>query len=405
MARIATYLDANAGAPLRPEVVARLRELLSGSPGLSEVLFPNASSIHSHGRRAKKWLAEARDRIALSLGEDTDPEQILLTSSGTEANQLAIRSALEPFFRSKQPVHWITSTVEHDSVLQMKSWVESRGGEVTLLEVNDCGAPDISKLRSLIRPGETRLVSLIWVNNETGVVTDAREAVLICESQKVPLHLDAAQAWGKLAIHVSSLGAKWVTFSSHKIGALGGVGVLWLGRGSKVDSLILGKQEKGRRAGTENLMGIISTGEAAASLKPASWDERVRPLRDRLEREILDRVPGARVNGAGASRVANTLNVSFSGLVGEGLILALDMAGYSVSSGSACSSGAIEPSHVLLAMGRSKAEATSAIRLSLADVVAWDELEGFVQALEAIVARMRSSETRNEAPQTDKRAL
>ncbi len=179
-----------------------------------------------------------------------------------------------------------------------------------------------------------------------------------------------------------------MAFSSHKIGAPSGCGVLWAGRGAKVSPLLRGKQEKGRRGGTENLLGAALMGEAAKALDPSAWAARVGPCRDRIERAVMARVPGARINGEGAPRVAGTMNVSFEGLGGEGLVMALDLAGYSVSSGSACSSGAIEPSHVLLAMGRSKAEATAAIRLSLSDVIEDEVIEGFIGALQSIVARM-----------------
>ncbi len=407
MARTAIYLDANAGAPLRPEVVAKLREVLfqeflqekSGSSAaaaspsstsLGSLLLPNASSIHSHGRRAKRWLAEARERIAQSLGPAVDPEQLIFTSSGTEANQLAVRSELEVALKRGGPVHWITTSVEHDCVIQLKAWAEARGIEVSLLPLDEAGAPQVGRLREWVRPGETALVSLLWVNNETGVMTDVALAASICRELQVPLHLDGAQAWGKLEIDLAALGARWVAFSSHKIGAPAGVGVLYAGRGAKTEAVLLGKQEKGRRAGTENLLGIIATGAAAETLQPTAWQERVGPLRDRLEEWVRSRLPGVRVNGAGAARVANTLNLSFEGLGGEGLVMALDLAGYSVSSGSACSSGAIEPSHVLLAMGRSRDEATSAIRLSLHESTRWEELEGFGLALEGVLNRIRS---------------
>jgi cysteine desulfurase len=341
---------------------------------------------------AKRRMSEARERIASSLG-GADSEQLVLTSSGSEANQLAIRSALEAKLASG--AHYICTAVEHDSVLQMKAWIEARGGSVSFLPVDRSGAPVVSELASLIRP-ETALISAVWVNNETGVIADVAALAAIAKERGIPLHLDAAQAWGKLPIDVSRLGADYLTFSAHKIGALAGTGVLWAARGRKLEAMVLGKQEKGRRGGSENLLGAVACGRAASELDPLAFAARVAPLRDRLEGAISERIPGTRVNGGSAPRVANTLNLSFDGVEGDGMVMALDLAGFSVSSGSACSSGAIEPSHVLLAMGRSKSEAMAAIRVSLHEGTTWEELEGFVPALAAVVERMRKAIRRSE---------
>jgi cysteine desulfurase len=331
-------------------------------------------------------MAVARENVAVSLGPRTDPEQLVFTSSGSEANQLAIRSVLESLERP----HWITTPVEHDSVRQLLPWLQARGGSVSELAVDSEGLPIPSSIEAVWRP-ETALVSAIWVGNETGAVTDIAALAGHCRERGVPLHLDAAQAWGKLPIDVEAIGAAMLTLSSHKIGAPAGTGVLWLKRGNKAQAIIPGKQEKGRRGGTENLLGIVATGTAAKALNPAAWAARVTPVRDRLEAEILKRIPGSTVNGGRASRVANTSNFNFEGVEGDGMVMALDLAGYSVSAGSACSSGVIEPSHVLRAMGRSPKQAMAAIRVSLADAVPWDDLEGFVGALEAIVPRMRAA--------------
>ena len=190
---------------------------------------------------------------------------------------------------------------------------------------------------------------------------------------------------------VEQLGAQFVCFSGHKIGALAGTGVLWLARGFPAQAIIPGKQEKGRRGGTENLAGIMTLGAAASELNPLSWASRVAPLRDRLQAEIGQRIPGTLVNGEKAPRIANTLSLSFEGIEGDGLVMALDLAGYSVSAGSACASGVLEPSHVLLAMGRSKAEAMAAIRISFVDELPWEHLEGFTAALEKIILRMKNA--------------
>jgi cysteine desulfurase len=236
-------------------------------------------------------------------------------------------------------------------------------------------------------------VSFVWVNNETGVIQDPK-ALIQAVRAKAPgakIHVDAAQAWGKIAIDVLELGADYVTFSSHKIGAPSGVGLIWSAPGARLcGTLIPGKQEKGRRGGTENVLGIHLTGVASASLNVQEFDAHTRELRDLLEREILGRIPGARVNGAQGARVPNTTNLSFPGIGGDGLVMALDLQGYCVSAGSACSSGVLEPSHVLLALGLDKDLALSSLRISLSRQNTRDEVLGFAQALEKTVLRMRS---------------
>ena len=388
--RTAIYLDSNAGAPLHPRVVEALRALFSAPSGAAE-LIPNPSSIHSHGRQAKRWFAEARESVAASLGPKADTEQLIFTSSCTEANQLAIVSALEPVLLKGGKPHWITTPVEHDSVLQMVSWLIERGGSVSMLPVDSSGQPDITALESLWKPGETALVSALWVNNETGVISDIPALAAAVRARGGLLHVDAAQAWGKLPIVAEGSGISFLTLSGHKIGALAGTGVLYVGKGVRVHSILRGKQEKGRRGGTENLLGIIAAGAAASAVAPGAWAGTVQPLRDRFEDAIRKLIPGVSVNGEGAPRVANTSNLSFEGVEGDSLVMALDLAGVSVSSGSACASGVLEPSHVLLAMGRTPKQAMAALRVSLSSSNTWDELEAFLSALEPVVARVRKA--------------
>ncbi len=415
LVKAATYLDSNAGAPLSPCVAGALLPFLKAHSHF----IANPSSSHSHGRFAKRLLFKAREQIASSFSSQTHPEQILFTSSGTEANQLVIRSVLGPLLGNlhKKP-HWITTGVEHDSVRQLISWFEGLGGKVSYLPVNEEGGIQTSSLSSLITP-ETALISVLWVNNETGVITDVPKLIQARdqagnEGKFIPLHLDAAQAWGKFPLELESLGAQFVTFSAHKIGGLAGSGAVWVPQGSWIEAphlaasptsqfrpqlraMILGHQEKRRRGGTENLLGAIAMGVAASQLDPASWSTSVGILRDRLETLILDQIPGTRINGSGEPRVANTMNLSFMGL-GEGLgkgsssgiVMALDLAGYSVSSGSACASGAPEPSHVLLAMGRSRSQASSSVRVSIPGVLPWEVLDGFVHALIHVLGRFKS---------------
>ncbi len=335
-------------------------------------------------------MAVARESIAASLGSKTDPEQFILTSSGSEANQLAVRSIILDQLKKGRKAHWITTPVEHDSNLKLIEWVSAQGGMVSLLPVDSDGRPQSQALEAMLRP-ETALVSVVWVNNETGVISDLAPISALLRDRGIRLHVDAAQAWGKLPLDAETLGADLIALSGHKIGGLAGTGALWVGRGVPIEASIPGKQEKGRRGGTENLLGAISMGAAAAAIDPLAYAQELAPLRERLESLIVSRIDGTRVNGWGAPRVANTTNLSFDGVEGESLVMALDLAGFSVSSGSACSSGVLEPSHVLLAMGRSKAQAMAAVRVSLSRGESWENLEGFVMALEKIVNRVRNA--------------
>lgn len=388
-ARFATYLDINAGTPLHENVKRALVPLLSppeASPGgLSSFhVFPsNPSSIHAHGREARRLTLQAREKVARSLRPDAKPEEVIFTSSGTEANQLAIASVLEPLlFEGKRP-HWITTAVEHDSTMQMIDWARARGVDVSVLPVDQDGGYRMDVLDSLLKP-ETALVSALWVNNETGVIADVKALSERVKAHGALLHLDAAQAWGKIPLQVMAV--DFLAFSGHKIGALPGSGVLWVRPGVRVTPRMLGKQERGLRGGTENLLAIVALGAAAETLDPVAWAESVGPLRDRLEAEILRLVPGAIINGRGTKRVANTLNLSIPGKRGDELVMALDLAGYSVSAGSACASGSTEPSHVLIAMGRNEQDARSALRVSLPLGLQWEELERFAGVLKRIAS-------------------
>lgn len=385
--RSAIYLDANAGAPLHPRVVEALQSCLAQS----DLLLANPSSIHAHGRKAKRLLAEARESIAASFGATTDPEQLVFTSSGTEANQLAIRSLLEPRLDRGEPVHWITTPVEHDSVLKMVDWVKERGGSVSFLPVDSAGAPIVEAMDTLWTP-QTALVSVVWVNNETGVITPGLQTLARqVRARGAALHIDAAQAWGKLPIDLAQIQASLVTFSAHKIGGLAGTGILWVGRGTSIHAALKGKQEKGRRAGTENLLGIFAAGVAATQVDPISYAARIAPTRDRLEAAIRARIPGAQMNGVTGDRVAGTCNLSFEGVEGDGMVMALDLKGYSLSSGSACASGVLEPSHVLMAMGKSRAQAMAAIRISLARELSDEVCDAFVEDLAQTTSRLQSA--------------
>lgn len=403
-AKTSLFLDSNAGAPLNPRVLPEVLKALlvfsegegpSQAPVLPDLaLLANPSSIHAAGRHSKKILNSAREQVGASLGE-TDLERIVFTSSGTEANQLAVHSFLEISSRKGRRPRWILSAAEHDSLLSFVPEAQKMGADVHILPVLPSGLPDLSALEALggTPADAATLISLVWVNNETGVITDVSAGAEAASRLGAQLHLDGAQAWGKMPINVKALPIHFLSLSGHKIGALSGTGVLWQRPGIAVHPSTPGKQERGRRGGTENVIGILSLGVAAADLKPAVYLEKVAPLRDYLENAIFQSIPGVRVNGQQAARVANTLNISFPGIEGEGIVMALDMAGYCVSAGSACSSGVLEPSHVLTAMGLGRQEAMSSLRVSL-DPTALPsraELDGFVGALAEIVGRCQKA--------------
>lgn len=363
---------------------ASARVCFSGSS-----LIPNPSSSHSEGRKAKSALERARDQVAASLGEGVRARELTFVSSGTEAAQMAVRSVLEPSLLRGERPHWILTAGDHDAHMQMIPWLEARGGSASLLPLGSDGMPELEAFQNLWRP-ETRLVSAIWANNETGVLTDVAKLSRMCAERGAPLHLDGAQAWGKLPLDLKSSGASLVSLSGHKVGALAGTGVLWRKGGARLGATVFpGKQEGGLRGGTENLLGAVSLGAAASCLDPAAWSAAIGPLRDKMEREILRAIPGARIHGAGAPRIANTTSLGFEGIEKDGLVAALDLAGYCVSAGSACSSGITEPSHVLKAMGLGSDAARAAVRVSLASGTSWDELEGFVAALARAVEKAR----------------
>ncbi len=386
-AKPAIFLDANAGAPLRREVAEALTALLSDpQSGL-----PNPSSSHAWGRRARRLLSEARERVAQSLGVQ-DPEGVIFTSSGTEANHLAVRGVLE---QAPAGSHWAVSAIEHDSFEKLQSWAVKRGITVDVVPVDSQGRVSSSALRSCLHP-ETVLFSLNWVNNETGVVQDLgplrSEMLAFAKEHKTrpPLfQVDGAQAWGKLPMNLEALGVDLACFSGHKIGALAGCAVLWRKAGVELAPIFPGKQEGGLRGGTENLLGIYALGVAAQSLDPAAYEKNLKPLREHLEKGILERLPGAQINGSQTERVANTVNVSFEGAPFESgaLIQSLDREGFAVSAGSACSSGVSRASPILKAMGLSEDLARRTLRISLPQGTRRENLDALMDSLGRILAR------------------
>jgi cysteine desulfurase len=347
------YMDANATTPLAPEVFAAMH------PWFTE-RFGNASSIHFHGQRARAAVEQARDQVARLLG--CRAAEIVFTSGGTESDNLALTGVLSP------GDHLITSSIEHHAVLHTAERLRDRGVDVTFLPVDASGLIDPDDVRRALRPN-TQLISVMMANNEIGTIQPVAKIGEIAREADVYFHTDAVQAAGKLPIDVKAIGCDLLTISGHKFHGPQGTGALYIRRGTHpVPLLFGGPQERQRRAGTENLPGIVGLGDAAEMARGFVAGEspaRLAALRDRLEQGILACVDVAGVYAAGSPRVPNTTNLWFDHLEGEALVIALDLKGLAVSGGSACMSGATEPSHVLTAMGVLPERARASLRFSL----------------------------------------
>ena len=375
------YLDYNATTPLAPEV---LEVML---PYFREE-FGNPSSIHSFGQRAKAALYDARERVASLIG--ASPNEILFTSGGTEADNLAILGVLEAAEGGRR--HLVTSSVEHHAVLNSMKALAKKGVPVTFLKVDRAGRVDPEDLKSALTPG-TLLVSIMHTNNETGVVQPVAELARLTHQAGAYFHTDAVQSIGKIPVRVRELGVDLLSLSGHKIYGPKGTGALYVRRGVNVRPIFRGGgQERARRPGTENLPGLVGLGRAAqlAETHLAGEPNRVAVLRDRLTEDVLARIPGSAPNGAEAERTPNTVNLSFPGVEGETLIIALDLKGCAVSTGAACSSGTVEPSHVLIAMGLSPQQVQGSIRVSLGRYTTAEEIAYFVDVLESVVESIRN---------------
>src|SRR5579864_2030649 len=371
------YLDNNASTPVLPEVFEAMR------PYYLE-RFGNPSSIHHYGQHARSAVERARTSVGSLL--NARPAEIIFTSGGTEADNLGI------FGLVRNGDHVITSTIEHSAVMNTCKRLEQMGLEVTYVPVNGRGEVEPEEVRKAIR-SQTRLISIMMANNETGVIQPVAEIGKIALEADVFFHTDAVQAAGKVPIDVQKLQCDALSISGHKIHAPQGTGALFLKKGTLIQPLLYGgNHERQRRAGTENLPGIVGLGAAAEISK--NWLEHNGPaemaaLRDRLENSILESVDGTGVNGLGAARVPNTTSIYFDHVEGEPMVIALDLKGLSVSTGAACSSGAIEPSHVLLAMGLSQERARGSLRLSLGKQTTNDEVDFAIQVIPETVARLR----------------
>ncbi len=366
------YFDHNATSPVAPEV-------LSSFAGALAEVYGNASSIHYFGQSAKQRLEGARRQMAARLG--CAAQEVVFTSGGTESDNLAIFGIAR-----HAGCHVVASAIEHPAVLNACARLEREGVAVTYLSVGSDGIVAPDDVRAAIRPS-TALITIMHANNETGTLQPVAEIGGIAREAGVVFHSDAVQTVGRLPLRVGDLGVDLLSVSGHKFGAPKGTGALYVKKGVTIEPLLYGgHHERDRRAGTENVPGAVALGTAAALEQDWSC---IAPLRDRLERGIMERIPQCRVNGSQVHRLPNTTNICFEGIEGEAMVIALDLRGYGVSSGSACSSGAVEPSHVLLALGLRKEEARSSVRFSLGPGNTVDEVDGLIEAVQESVAHLR----------------
>jgi cysteine desulfurase len=371
------YLDNNATTPLLPAVLEAMLPFFGAESG-------NASSIHHHGQHARAAVEQARESVAAMV--NARPAEIVFTSGGTEADNLAL------FGLARPGDHILTSAVEHHAVLNACKRLEHMGCEVTYLPVDENGLIDPGDVRRSLR-GNTRLISVMMANNETGVLQPLEEIGKIAAEADIFFHTDAVQAAGKSPIDVAKLGVDLLSLSAHKFHGPQGAGALYVRRGTLLQPMLYGgRHERGRRAGTENVAGIAGMGKAAQlSVEGFTNGEvaRLCQLRNRIEHGILEQVEGVTINGGGAPRIANTSSVCFGQLEGEALVIALDLKGVAASTGAACSSGAIEPSHVLTAMGLSPDQARASLRFSLGKQNTSEDVDLLLQLLPGTVERLR----------------
>jgi cysteine desulfurase len=375
------YFDYNATTPLSPEVLDALI-------GTSRDIFGNASSVHHFGQQAKAALDQSRSALAALL--NADPSEIIFTGGGTESDNFAIRGAadaLEPSGRR----HLVASAIEHEAVLNTLKALSRRGWQTTLIPLTASGIVDPERVRAAVTD-DTALVSVMHANNEIGTIQPIAEIAAIAHERGALMHTDAVQSAGKIPVDVRALGVDLLSLSAHKFNGPKGAGVLWVKRGTRMQPILTGgKHERSRRAGTENVPGIAGMGIAAAQAraKMAAEGARVGALRDRLEAGILREVPGTQVNGSREHRVPNTTNISFDHVEAESLLIALDLEGIAVSTGSACSSGTLEPSHVLRAMGLPAPRTQSSLRFSLGLFSTDAEVDRVIEALPRLVEKLR----------------
>jgi cysteine desulfurase len=378
------YLDFNATTPVDAAVLDAMLPYFSGD-------FANAASIHTPGQRARAAVETAREQVAGLIG--ASPKEIVFTSGGTESDNHAIFGIVNSALASgaQTAPHIISSAIEHEAVLNTCQALEKRGVAVTYLPVDKNGLIDPAAVQAALRP-ETVLITIMHANNELGTIEPIAEIGRIAAQADVYFHSDAVQSAGKISVDVKALGVDLLSLSGHKLYAPKGVGGLYIRNGTRLQQLLYGgHHQRGARPGTENVAGIVGLGAAAKMARKSLAEDamRVSGLRDRLEREILARVPDARVNAAGAPRTPNTTNIIFPGVEGEALLISFDLKGLACSTGAACSSGAVEPSHVLTAIGLSPEDARASLRFSLGRHTAEAEIDFALHVIPAAVAQLR----------------
>lgn len=374
------YLDHNASTPVHPEVLQAMLPYFSES-------FGNPSSIHGFGRGAKEALEASRETIADFLG--VGPEEVIFTSGGTESDNLAILGVARA---RERPGHIITTRIEHHAVLRTCEALERDGWAATYLPVDEHGLVDPDDVHRAIR-SDTALISVMHANSEVGTIEPIGEIARVAQEAAIPLHVDGVQSFGKIPYQPREIGLSLLAFSSHKIYGPKGVGGLWIRRGTRMLGIQHGgDHERRRRAGTENVAGIVGFAKAVEIRQREMNDEavRLRSLRDRLWEAIRERIQGVRLNGHPTLRLPSTLNASFKGIESESLVLGLDLKGVGVSAGSACSSGNLEPSYVLTAMGVPADLGMAAARLSLGRGTTTDEIGYVIEVLAGVVERLRT---------------
>jgi cysteine desulfurase len=389
------YLDHNATTPVRPEVLAAMLPYLTGEYG-------NASSIHGFGQNAREAVEQARSSVAALVGARA--AEIMFTSGGTESDNHAILGAVAAAPGTRK--HVITSAIEHVAVLDACKALAKSGVDLTILPVNRDGLVDPEDVKNAIRP-ETVLITLMMANNETGTIEPIKEIGQIGQiagiagEKGIAFHTDAVQAAGKIPLDVKDLGVDLLSISAHKFNGPKGVGALYIRKGTRLAPLLYGgHSERDRRPGTEDVAAIAGMGKAAELAREGliQESERIGALRDRLERGLLARVPHAWVNGARAPRVPNTSNLTFPFIEGESMVIALDLKGIACSTGAACSSGAVEPSHVLMALGLAPEDARATLRLSLGHQTTEEEIDLALEKIPPVIERLRQLSPTFEKP-------
>lgn len=383
------YFDHNATTPVDPAVLEAMLPFLTSE-------FGNASSIHSFGQRSRAAVENARAQVAALLG--ATPGDIVFTAGGTESNNLGVFGLF--YSEPAERPHVITTQIEHSAVMNPCQALESRGIEVTYLPVNADGLVDPAAVRAAIKP-ETVLISVMHANNEIGTLQPVEEIGRIAAEADIWFHCDAVQSAGKVSLDVAKIGADTLAISGHKIYAPKGVGALYVKKGVKIAPLLFGgRHERDRRPGTENVAGSVAMGRAAELARESLAEEtaRIAGLRNRFEQGILKTVPGARVNGIHSPRVPNTASITFPGLEGEALVIALDLKGLACSTGAACSSGAIAPSRVLTAIGLAAPEARASMRFSLGRRTTDADVDFALSVVPEAVERLRALAPKPKTP-------